>query len=90
MMDYRNTAGGRAACGCTGINSQRTGENCCAAARAGAETQMCAMTSQVPVMVYIVDQPWEGVYLPCRALAQGTLFPALDKPFFGKGGCCND
>ncbi len=42
----------------------------------------------VPVMVYVVEQEWGCVYSPERALCQGTLFPSLDKPFFGKGGCC--
>ena len=46
--------------------------------------------ANVPVMVYIAGQEWNCVYPAERALSQGTLFPALDKPFFGKGGCCGE
>lgn len=48
------------------------------------------LPANVPVMVYIAAQEWELVYPAERALCQGTLFPALDKPFFGKGGCCGE
>lgn len=27
-------------------------------------------------------QPWEQPYSPDKALAEGTIFPCLDKPFF--------
>lgn len=43
----------------------------------------------LPVMVFIEPQSWGEVYTEGQALARGTLFPVLDKPFFGKGGCCN-
>ena len=49
-----------------------------------------ALPANVPVMVYITGQEWDCVYPAERALLQGTLFPALDKPFFGKGGCCGE
>lgn len=31
-------------------------------------------------------QPWEKPYPPETALKQGTVFPALDKPFYVTGG----
>ena len=34
-------------------------------------------------MVQTPMQEWEEVYEPEQALKAGTLFPALDKPFFG-------
>lgn len=42
----------------------------------------------LPVLAFIEPQQWDGVYSEGQALARGTLFPALDKPFMGKGGCC--
>ncbi len=79
MMDSRKTNAYRASAGCAcSVRGRQTAQRTAACAEAPAP---------VPVMVYIVGQEWDSVYLPCRALAQGTLFPVLDKPFFGKGGC---
>lgn len=87
MMDYRNYNGGRNQT-CSGRGVCRVGETAHINAERGMNVQNgCAVMEQVPVMVYIVEQKWGNVYTPCRALMQGTLFPALDKPFFGKGGC---
>lgn len=36
-------------------------------------------------MAYVPPQKWTVVYEPERALAAGTLFPALDLPFEGAG-----
>lgn len=65
---------------------------CCAereraAARAGESREACAAAELLPVMVFIPVQSWDMVYDCDRALDRGTLFPTLDKPFFGKGGC---
>lgn len=43
----------------------------------------------MPVMAFIPAQTWDCAYTCGQALARGTLFPSLDKPFMGKGGCCN-
>ncbi|MEQ2534089.1 spore coat associated protein CotJA [Lachnospira hominis (ex Hitch et al. 2024)] len=40
---------------------------------------------QVVGMAYVPWQRWGDIYEPCKALARGTIFAALDKPF--KGGC---
>ena len=64
-------------------NRNETIGRCCA--DAGADEAV-----SVPVMVRIAGQEWGCVYPEGRALCRGTLFPALDKPFFGKGGCCRE
>ena len=38
-------------------------------------------------MVYAVKQPWQGIYDPEIALINGTIFEALNKPFYPTG--CN-
>lgn len=54
--------------------------------------QMCDLKSEttplpanpVPAMAYVPYQQWaENLHSPERALDAGTLFPVLDKPFFG-------
>ena len=37
-------------------------------------------------MLYVPVQSWETPYDPETALARGTVFPALDKPFLAAGG----
>ena len=39
-------------------------------------------------MVYSPEQAFEKLYEPDEALARGTIFIALDKPFFGDGRKC--
>lgn len=41
----------------------------------------------LPVLAYVKDQPFCGLYSACDGLERGTLFEQLDKPFEGKG-CC--
>ena len=36
-------------------------------------------------MVYAVEQPWQGIYDSEIALVNGTIFEALDKPFYPSG-----
>lgn len=36
-------------------------------------------------MVYAVKQPWQGIYDPEIALVNGTIFEALNKPFYPTG-----
>lgn len=40
----------------------------------------------VEAMAYIPFQQYETVYSPEKALERGTMFPELDKPFYGKRG----
>lgn len=40
----------------------------------------------VPAMAYVPFQQWGEVYGELKALDRGTLFPVLDKPFYGRRG----
>ena len=40
----------------------------------------------VPAMAYVPFQQWGKTYEPERAFDAGTLFPVLDKPFYGRRG----
>jgi hypothetical protein len=39
---------------------------------------------QVPAMAYVPWQYFTKAYEPQKALMTGTIFPELDKPFYGK------
>lgn len=44
--------------------------------------------SKLPVaMAYVPWQYFEETYEPDKALQYGTIFPELNKPFYGRGGC---
>ncbi|WP_330397633.1 spore coat associated protein CotJA [Lachnoclostridium sp. An196] len=59
------------------------------------EYQRCSCTRGMnrennfpPAMAYVPWQHWHRVYDLDKALACGTIFPELDKPFLGvRGGC---
>ena len=36
---------------------------------------------------YVPWQTWEDTYDVHKGLECGTIFPVLNKPFYGKGGC---
>ena len=38
-------------------------------------------------MAYVPFQRWCNTYEPAEALHRGTIFPELDLPFLGGGGC---
>lgn len=38
-------------------------------------------------MAYVPWQFFQETYEPDKALQYGTIFPELNKPFYGKGGC---
>ena len=38
-------------------------------------------------MAYVPWQCFVDTYEPDKALQYGTIFPELNKPFYGKGGC---
>lgn len=40
-----------------------------------------------PGMAYVPWQYFNDVYDPDKALQYGTIFPELNKPFYGRGGC---
>lgn len=41
----------------------------------------------VPAMAYIPFQQFGEPYSSKEGFKKGTLFPCLDKPFLGEGGC---
>jgi hypothetical protein len=44
-----------------------------------------AFPKETPLaMAYVPFQSWENPYDSATALARGTIFPALDKPFIGE------
>lgn len=38
-------------------------------------------------MAYVPIQRFGNVYDLCKGFERGTIFPDLDKPFYGAGGC---
>ena len=40
----------------------------------------------VPAMAYIPYQQFNTIYSPEQGLNAGTIFPELDKPFYGRRG----
>ena len=70
-------------CGCGMTMGDMDAQNAC-----GCEVKCKPMCEKnVPVMVFIDMQPFGRMYNEAEALCRGTLFPALDKPFTGRGGC---
>ncbi|MBQ9902585.1 MAG: spore coat associated protein CotJA [Clostridia bacterium] len=47
----------------------------------------CGCEKNLPVMVFVEMQTFGRTYNEAEGLFRGTLFPALDKPFTGRGGC---
>ena len=41
-------------------------------------------------MGFVPSQIWQNIYEPNVALARGTIFADLDKPFIGEEAVCND
>lgn len=56
--------------------------------------QACKLTDEttplpevvVPAMAYIPFQQWSETYEPMKGFDRGTIFPCLDKPFYGRRG----
>ena len=47
----------------------------------------CGCEKNLPVMAFVEMQTFGRTYNEAEGLCRGTLFPALDKPFTGRGGC---
>ena len=48
----------------------------------------CTSVDVCPLaMAYVPWQRWCETYEPAEALHRGTIFPELDLPFLGGGGC---
>jgi hypothetical protein len=50
----------------------------------GTKSSMDDCSGQVPGMTYVPWQIFTKAYDPRKALMAGTIFPELDKPFYGK------
>ena len=52
------------------------------------DTQTCypqkAVDEMALTMAYVPWQQFSETYEPAKALRQGTIFPELDKPFYGR------
>lgn len=88
MTNYNTTS---TECGCN-TNAQRPvrPQPC---PRPGMQQHPCGGRLPDPVgnmplaMAYVPWQCFQKVYEPDKALQYGTIFPELNKPFYGKGGC---
>lgn len=88
---------GNAFDGCMGTMSDMNGKNSCGCGNVMSDTEShmdcgcghnCKPVCDIPVMVFIEMQPFGKMYNEAEGLCRGTLFPALDKPFTGRGGNC--
>ncbi|MCI8418380.1 MAG: spore coat associated protein CotJA [Lachnospiraceae bacterium] len=82
MADYRRNPYGRQSC-CQQPEPSRPVAPPAPPAKPG-------FSEKFPLaMAYVPWQQWMQTYDLDRALAAGTIFPELDKPFMGvrKGGC---
>ena len=48
----------------------------------------CPLSGKPLAMVYSPEQAFEGLYEPEEGLSHGTIFEALDMPFYGDGRKC--
>ncbi len=69
-----NNCGTEGGCGCMSNGNQNT-----------EQSYNCAMQAWAPslAMVYSPEQCWQGILEPSEALAHGSLFSELVKPFMG-------
>ncbi len=48
------------------------------------KNELSPSDGMVVAMAYVPWQEWDDIYSEEVALCNGTLFPALDKPFLGR------
>ncbi len=78
---------------CTGAEASQMGMKTCCDRQAEKEEsctndKMYRPACELPVMVFIEPQTFGRLYNEAEGLKRGTIFPALDKPFYGRGGKC--
>lgn len=78
---------------CDTCGNTRMNNNCdtCGNTRAGNDCDDCKRTrdelrGMALAMGYVPWQNFECTYEPAQGLRAGTIFPELDKPFYGKRG----
>ena len=70
-------------CACDGGGAVTDGTGCDHCASAGDPLDGMSLA-----MVYSPEQTFEGLYEPEEGLSRGTVFIALEKPFYGDGRKC--
>ena len=78
---------------CMGAEASQMGMKTCCDRQAEKEEsctndKMYRPACEIPVMVFIEPQTFGRLYNEAEGLKRGTIFPALDKPFYGRGGKC--
>lgn len=83
----------RVTTGCNDCNNVRvtTGRNECGNVRVTTDCNDCGDTSdtlrgKAIAMAYVPWQQFGCTYEPMQGLHAGTIFPELDKPFYGRRG----
>ena len=76
-----------------GVASAQTEKKTCCGIRQEQEEscmrdKMYRPECELPVMVFIEPQSFGRMYNEAEGLKRGTIFPVLDKPFYGRGGKC--
>ena len=66
------------------MNSEGCTGGACALSRNGDNTMAPLPENMVVAMAYVPFQQFSKVYTPEKALDNGTLFPELDNPFYGR------
>lgn len=72
---------------CSSMNyaaPSRQSESC--GCRQNGNNRSCSVDGCPAAMAYVPWQVWKDIYEPCKALATGTIFAELDKPFLGMRG----
>lgn len=67
-------------------------KTCCAAANARLNNGINCSVAQDKcslAMAYVPWQPFEEMYSEEMALSNGTAFPSLNMPFYGRGPICD-
>ena len=82
---FGSTCRMRRACSCAesgdGVDRDNTDMGACTSGRDPLDGASLAM-------VYSPEQAFDGLYEPEEGLTRGTVFIALEKPFFGDGRKC--
>ena len=79
-----------ASCGCMGTmgdSDMKASCGCMGTMGDSDRKASCGCEKNLPVMAFVEMQTFGRTYNEAEGLCRGTLFPALDKPFTGRGGC---
>ena len=86
MKNYHMQEGTEGSCrNCDSVEMPYRGGRGMMPGRMPRPMEECRMQMQV-AMAYVPWLEFHTVYEPEKALMVGTIFPELDKPFWGRGG----